>query len=73
MSTLLFLLITLVSQCNPGFSCPEFTMECYPKTVMSGDTLYIRVIAKNPHAESINIPDIYSNCKRSCLSGTGIA
>jgi len=42
-----------VSQGSPGFPYPEFSMKCYPETVMAGDTFYFVIVAKNPHTESI--------------------
>jgi NADH:ubiquinone oxidoreductase subunit len=39
----------------PKIPQPEFSLQCYPETVMPGDTLYVMVIAKNPLDESIYI------------------
>jgi len=57
MNTLLLLLSMMVLQESPGFPYPDFVLEYYPKTVMPGDTLYMKVVAKNPHDESIYIQD----------------
>jgi len=57
MNTLLLLLTLLVTQESSGFPYPEFTMKCYPEMVMPGDTLYIKIIAKNPYDELIYISD----------------
>ena len=61
MNTLLILLSIMVSQSgssvvtqeSPGFPQPEFTMKCYPKTVMPGDTFYVTIDIKNPFDKSI--------------------
>ena len=57
MNTLLFLLTTMVAQGNPEFPCAEVAVTHYPETVMPGDTIYVMVVAKNPHAESVYIND----------------
>ena len=58
MNTLLFLLMSMVSHEISGFPYPEFVVKCCPAMVMPGDTLYIEIVAKNPHIESIYL----SNC-----------
>jgi len=42
---------------TPEFPYPEFIVKCHPETVMSGDTLYIKITAKNPYEKSIWISD----------------
>ena len=60
MNNLLLILTFMVSQISPEFPFPDFVMECYPKTVMPGDTLYVTIVAKNPFEESIFINDDHS-------------
>jgi len=70
MSTLLFLLFMVALRENPGFPYPDFTLQIYPETVMPGDTLYIKIVANNPHGESIYISDNLSPTHRdiqTCL------
>jgi len=40
---------------NADLIPPEFVLECYPKTVMPGDTLYVTIIAKNSFDEPIHL------------------
>jgi len=57
MSTLLLLLITIVPQVSQEFSYPEIAVKRYPEAVMPGDTFYMKIVARNHHAESIYISD----------------
>ena len=57
MNTLLFLLAAMIAQAGLEFPAAELSMRRYPETVMPGDTIYIQVVAKNPHDESIDISD----------------
>ena len=59
MKTLLILLSMTLLQENPEFPHPELSMKCYPETVTPGDSLYIRLVVKNPHTKSIYIPSEY--------------
>ena len=60
MITLLFMLTVLMPQEHLGFPQPEFIVECYPETVMPGDTLYVTLVVKNPFDKSIHISRQYS-------------
>jgi len=48
-----------VSQDSPEFPYPGWSMECYPETIMPGDTIYYVITAQNPHEKSIYILDDY--------------
>ena len=49
----------VITQSSPGFPHPEFSVQCYPETIMPGDTLYVTVVAKNPFDEPIYINDVH--------------
>ena len=57
MKILLLLLTMTVLQESPGFPYPDFVLEYHPKTVMPGDTLYMKIIANNHHTESVYIKE----------------
>ena len=42
---------------SPGFPYPELSLQVYPETLMPGDTLYVKIVAKNPHEQPIYIRD----------------
>jgi len=68
MNLLLLLLIVMTSPSSsgresqecPGFPWPEFVLECYPETVMPGDTFYATLVAKNPFDETIFVSEIFN-------------
>ena len=60
MNTLLLLLSMMVLQESPGFPYPDFVLEYYPKTVMPGDTLYMKIVANNHYTESIYIREHFN-------------
>lgn len=71
MNTLLLFLVTMISQNNTSFPQPEFIVKFYPEIVMPGDTLYVMLVVKNPHRESIYINDVhYCNDFRIDLKDT---
>ena len=57
MNTLLLLLITVQLQGASEFPHDIFTVSAYPPTVMPGDSFYIKIVARNPYAESIYIQE----------------
>lgn len=59
MSILLLLLTAMTLQSDSDFPHPEFAVKSYPTTAQIGNTIYMEIIAKNPHATSIFIFNNY--------------